>query len=369
MKQYRISWFDEFECLGGDCPQTCCRGWVIPLEKEDCARLRKPGGKLGIRLFFATYGWTRAKFNPDSATCPFHDKDGLCRIQKEKGHDMIPWVCQSYPRFYRNYGEFEECSLDLSCIAAVRMMLGHLGDIHTVEVDHEPCTQLCTTNDDKEFLHYLLNIRQEMKEAVFSDDLGRVMKQMYSFAAKLQDSIGKTGDDRGCGFSFKEYIGSDEALNDEMSMFPLPAGMLKEFLGSSLCHPRLRIKGPRIYSMLSSARSYLRTIGDERSWNAAAGSFLEENRNLYPVLRMYLSYNLHQYFLRTYETYSFRKQVALAVIHTNMILLLFITLADKSDGEKIDPAAIIAAYNRRAYFNDDIQDEMYRIFEDHKNIT
>ena len=364
MKQYRISWFDEFECLGGDCPQTCCKGWVIPLEREDCIRLKKTGGKLGIRLFFATAGWTRAKFNADSATCPFHDNDGLCRIQKEKGHETIPWACQSYPRFYRNYGEFEECSLDLSCIAAVRMMLDHPGDLRTIEIEHEPCTQLCTTNDDTEFLNYLMNIRQEMTEAVFSGDLGQTMTCMYSFASKLQDTLGRAGNDRRCDLSFKEYINS-EALNEEMSMFPLSAGMLRKFLGSSLCHPRLRIKGPLIYSMFTSAKMYLKRK-DEGSWKRAAETFLKENPGLYPVLSSYLSYNLYQYFLRSYETYSFRKQMALAIIHTNMILLLFITLADESDGRKPDHAAIIAAYNRRAYFNDSIQDEMYRIFEDLK---
>lgn len=368
MKQYRISWFDEFECLGGSCPQTCCKGWVIPLEKEDCVRLRKTGGKLGIRLFFATYGWTRAKLNPDSATCPFHDKDGLCTIQKEKGHETIPWACQSYPRFYRNYGEFEECSLDLSCIAAVRMMLSHLGDLQTVEVDHEPFTQLCTTNDDTEFLHYLLKIRQEMTEALFSEELGQVMKQMFSFAVDLQDSLGKSGIDRGCDLSFKYYMEDNIALNEEMSMFPLPAGMLRQFLGSSLCHPRLSIKGPLIYGMFTSAKAYLKNL-DEKSWTCAVEAFLKENPGLYPVLATYISYNLHQYFLRTYETYTFRKQVALAVIHTNMVLLLFITLASESDSGKTDPASIIAAYNRRAYFNDSIQDEMYRIFEDLKKDT
>ncbi|MBO4905302.1 MAG: flagellin lysine-N-methylase [Lachnospiraceae bacterium] len=365
MKQYRISWFDEFKCLGGSCPQTCCKGWVIPLEKEDCIRLKKISGRLGIRLFFATGGWTRAKFNPDSTTCPFHDKQGLCRIQKEKGHETIPWACQSYPRFFRNYGEFEECSLDLSCIAAARMMLDHLGDMSTVETDHEPYTQLCTTNDDQRFLEHLMMIRQEMTEAVFTKDPGTVMTAMYEFAADLQDKIGKD-ETYGYDLSFRKYLESREDPEKTATVFPLPAGMLRRFLDSSLCHPRLKFKDPVIYGMLTAAKMHLRKYKDEKSWAADAGGYLGSHPELQKVLASYAAYYLHQNFLRTYETYSFRRQVALGIIHTNMVLLLFITLACESDGDKNALAKIMAAYNRRAYFNDSIQDEMYRIFDRYK---
>ena len=54
----------------------------------------------------------------------------------------------------------------------------------------------------------------------------------------------------------------------------------------------------------------------------------------------------------------------MGLCHVNMVLLLVISAAEGRAVTEELFAETIAAYNRRAYFNDDIQDEMYRIFED-----
>lgn len=34
MKFMKTEFFDTFECIGGDCPDTCCAGWNITILRE-----------------------------------------------------------------------------------------------------------------------------------------------------------------------------------------------------------------------------------------------------------------------------------------------------------------------------------------------
>ena len=383
---YKVSWFDEFECLAAQCPDSCCKGWVIPLSDDDMKRFAKERGKLGIELCFATGGGLRKNFNKGSGDCPFWQKDGLCSLQKRRGHDFIPWTCQSYPRFYRNYGEFEECCLDLSCIAAARLFLKHNGAISTVMTEDEPVTAVCTTNDDKSYLDFLISQRMEMTDTVHRSFSGALCDVLFEYAKYLQDQIVTRSDSNYAQLTFsrfyrEHYYMCDETGNGAVSKeartfqartFPLAPHILSGFLATSLWHSRLRKVSPKLYRMLADADIALRRYDKHPdAWFEAAGKECSDPL-IFKTLAAYLGYYLFQYFARTYETYSFRKQVATGLCHLNMILLLTVTspakAAAKTPENKAETAdnlaQIISVYNRRAYFNDSITDEMYRVFED-----
>lgn len=360
MKLHRISWFDEFECMGGACPQSCCKGWQIPLTDEDCERFKKERGRRGLSLFMATGGWTRDKFNADSGSCPFWGKDGLCRLQKEKGHDFIPETCRDYPRFYRNYGEFEETFLDLSCIKAAELFIKHIDDISLDVSDGEAETGLCTTNDDVSYLEFLVKTRDDMTaKAVRSagdGTLGAFADELFSYACDLQDHYA-------CGSG--EAPPKPSKLTD-YDLFPLPLGVLEKLLNSSFRHFRLKLTSPALYGMISKCDDLIRRCRKgEINWEDRVRDAFTKNAGLIKVCAAYLSYYLYMHFLRTYETYSFRKQVGLGICHMNMILFIVMSTTDPATITGMQLAGIIASYNGRAYFNDNILDEMYRIFEDH----
>ncbi len=368
MKIYEISWFKDFACLCGDCPQSCCKGWVIPLSDRDCERFRHVGGRLGIALFFATGGWIRAKFNTGSGECPFHQKDGLCRLQKERGHDFIPWTCQSYPRFYRNYGAFEEACLDLSCIGAAQLFIKNDGALDVTGQEGDPETELCTTNEDSEFLKYLIKQREMMTKAVRSGLTQDMSDALFLFAVRCQDVFakGQSGTDLSFDVFFDEF--SKERRGKDMT-YPFPATVLTQLLRSRLYHPRLRVVDPYLYRVFTKASEYLKNFGKKgEDFREKAKAFLCDNPRTKRILDNYLAYYLYQYYLRIYETYSFRRQVALGICHMNMVLLLVMSEHEGREVSDEGTARIIASYNRRAYFNDWILDEMYRIFEKNYDI-
>ncbi|MCR5302488.1 MAG: flagellin lysine-N-methylase [Lachnospiraceae bacterium] len=372
IKRYTITWFDRFECLAGKCPESCCRGWVIPLSPEDIERFKKERGLLGFALFLATGARIREKFNPGSRSCPFWRRDGLCTLQRKRGHDFIPWTCQSYPRFYRNFGDFEECCLDLSCIEAARLFIENRGSVDMSVTEADPVTRVCSTNDDRAYLDFLLSQRSAMSAAAGIAITDEICRKLFEYAKFLQNRFmsGACNNYGDMTFEvFLKHLAEDDALllesgSGKASLFPLSPHILSGFLSSSLNHKRLRRTSPTLYKMLDRAdRALARFIKVPGSWQLAADAKCRDNPHLPDILGQYLGYYLFQYFLRTYETYSFRKQVALGICHVNMIFLLAVT--SKQDILTADDMArIIAAYNRRAYFNDIITDEMYRVFED-----
>lgn len=104
----RPAYYDDFHCLAEGCKISCCKGWTITFSKRDYLTLRRQEGsaelnallKSGLRRIRKgqTSEITYGEFNMDSGVCPLLGEDGLCRLQREKGHAVLPNVCRAYPR-------------------------------------------------------------------------------------------------------------------------------------------------------------------------------------------------------------------------------------------------------------------------------
>lgn len=117
-------YYDQFQCLAGDCPDTCCGQWNIVLDAAARARFDRLEGALGERL--------RAVIAPvdgedcivlKDGRCPMLTEGGLCALILDHGPDFICDVCQVHPRFTEIYGGLQETALDLSCPEAARLLL------------------------------------------------------------------------------------------------------------------------------------------------------------------------------------------------------------------------------------------------------
>lgn len=45
-------YYKKFQCIGGDCPDTCCAGWQIQIDPASLRKYRKTKGPLGSLLGF-----------------------------------------------------------------------------------------------------------------------------------------------------------------------------------------------------------------------------------------------------------------------------------------------------------------------------
>ena len=47
MKQVSLDYTEDFSCLAGSCPDTCCKDWEIILDEDAISRYQKMPGVLG----------------------------------------------------------------------------------------------------------------------------------------------------------------------------------------------------------------------------------------------------------------------------------------------------------------------------------
>lgn len=120
-----------FTCLAGACPDTCCDGFRIAVDKKTYDRYQScsdtelaPRLAEFVRIDPASRSDnTYAGIQLTSPECPFLAADKLCGIQSKLGEDWLPNTCATFPRIVNKSGYTTEISLDLSCPEAARLAL------------------------------------------------------------------------------------------------------------------------------------------------------------------------------------------------------------------------------------------------------
>lgn len=125
MKIVTPDYYEDFRCLAGACPDSCCRqGWQIAVDEEHAARYRTMAGELGARVRAALKeedGETVLQM--DDGTCRLLDADGLCALARVHGEDSLCHLCHTHPRFIEGYGGTTEIHVSLQCPEAARLAL------------------------------------------------------------------------------------------------------------------------------------------------------------------------------------------------------------------------------------------------------
>lgn len=142
----------KFQCLGGECPDTCCSTWSINVDKATFQRYRRevhPALKPLLQQYlvqedkdsYARHG--KLKLRPSDSHCGLHSSDGMCPIQQTLGEDALSDTCYIYPRYVVQFGDRCEQSLTLSCPEAARLALTEDDAFKFVSADFT--TRLATT--------------------------------------------------------------------------------------------------------------------------------------------------------------------------------------------------------------------------------
>ena len=130
------NYFDSFRCIGGSCPDSCCKEWGVQVDAASAAYYRALPGALGDKLRSVLVDEDgETVMTIENGRCPMWRADGLCRIQAELGEAALCKVCTEFPRLTHDYGDFVERTLELSCPEAARLILSALpGPMVTEEI-------------------------------------------------------------------------------------------------------------------------------------------------------------------------------------------------------------------------------------------
>ena len=115
-------YYKKFQCIAGECPDTCCAGWQIVIDDRTREKYRRAEGVFGNRLH-NSIDWKESCFQQYEGRCAFLNDENLCDIYQEAGKEMLCRTCRNYPRHIEEFEGSREISLSLSCPEAARLIL------------------------------------------------------------------------------------------------------------------------------------------------------------------------------------------------------------------------------------------------------
>lgn len=188
IRELRPLYYEQFQCIGGACEDTCCAGWNITIDKKTYQNYKKethPNLKQLLKENVQrnrknTSDFDYAKFKlDDNKACNMLTDTGLCSIQIATGAASLCNTCQIYPRDMKILDGRSEKSLDISCPEAARLILLNENGIDFVE---EYTTDIKSS-------HSVLKHNDEQLEALFWTNrmffIGALQHRKHSIETRL----------------------------------------------------------------------------------------------------------------------------------------------------------------------------------------
>ena len=172
-------YYEDFRCLAGKCPHTCCEKWEVVIDEDSAALYQTVSGPLGGKLRSALKRDEDGDlcFPLNGGRCPFLDGENLCEIHKTLGEDATSVTCREHPRFTEDYGPFREVTLSASCPAANALLLGSREPLTFRTFETEEAGE-----EGDEWLEYLIPLRRRMLD-ILTDRSRPLKARLASFLA------------------------------------------------------------------------------------------------------------------------------------------------------------------------------------------
>ena len=121
------SFYKDFKCIAGDCPDSCCQGWEVDADDESLEFYKTLTGDIRNRIDSVLdrdeFGNTIFRL-ADKKRCPFLNDENLCDMHIAIGGEHTPYTCRMFPRFINDFGGTREMGVSFSCPVASDMMFG-----------------------------------------------------------------------------------------------------------------------------------------------------------------------------------------------------------------------------------------------------
>ena len=363
MKVHELAFYSKFNCLGKDCPYTCCQGWKIIYDEDSLNHIKQLPFKERLpiqRGLTKKDGMTLIKLKKQ--LCPFLTANKTCGIQEQYGKAYMPDICEIFPRLRTNYHYFAEEALSLSCPNVVRLFLSSLEDLSYHEVERDVSYAFTNTNKDENVLRHLLKVRKEICQVINDSGSSRAVigANLLSYTDLLQKEYISFAMSDTKDFSFTTL---NKAWDADMSPFSFSVAQTDAMISHGFYHTILKKNANFLYRL---CLLYYRTF-DTLTFAEADEKMEELIKKLHlshpemeQILRGNLIYILQTRFLETYENYSFLRYIRLGLLHTHLLELFLALYFDKHDSLTYDELVlIISAYHRRGFHNPIVEQGMY----------
>lgn len=137
------TYFNEFQCIGGACEDTCCADWQIDIDQKTFKKYKKESNpkikkklqeniKRNRSVDVTKINYGQFKLNEHNA-CSLLTTDGLCSVQNILGAEALCHICAVYPREIATINQVFEKTLTPSCPEAARIILNRPEGLDFIE--------------------------------------------------------------------------------------------------------------------------------------------------------------------------------------------------------------------------------------------
>lgn len=158
MKIVKPTFYKNFKCIAGDCPDSCCQGWEVDADSDSLEYYKTLDNSLEIKKRIDSV-LSKDEFDNTIFTlapkkrCPFLNNENLCDMHIAIGGEHTPYTCRTFPRFIYDFGATREIGISFSCPVASDMMY----NTESFDFETDINSDLPTLNDidaEKYFLLY-----------------------------------------------------------------------------------------------------------------------------------------------------------------------------------------------------------------------
>lgn len=157
MKIVKPTFYKNFKCIAGDCPDSCCQGWEVDADSDSLEYYKTLDNSLEIKKRIDSV-LSKDEFDNTIFTlapkkrCPFLNDENLCDMHIAIGGEHTPYTCRTFPRFIYDFGATREIGISFSCPVASDMMY----NTESFDFETEVNSDLPTLNDIDAEKYFLL---------------------------------------------------------------------------------------------------------------------------------------------------------------------------------------------------------------------
>ena len=356
MKTQVLEIYKNFHCWGPECPQSCCKGWQIPVEQETFKKYASLPGIYGRHVRSNIAGNDDLHYvKKQLGRCPFWNSDRHCQFQDNGETELMPIVCRLYPRESMNFGDLTLVTFTLSCPAAAKLLIDHPGRLSFVDYD-EPIEVLWEMNNDEpEYLRLLLAERDKLMEFFWDVTKGDrknrpfchqwqdMFAHIYAVHSEIMtDNIPAMAD---IPLTSDKSLQGKYALLREPTYAFFPIKTIDRMILEVIDYGSMFIRQHEMYRLIKLyTKRYSKMLLRE------ADKYFDDHIKKLVIIHpeymikyeSYFSYNIQQLLPVAYENYHILRQFLFAILYTELYMIF--DLLDYEDHGEMPPAIHRQAY-------------------------
>lgn len=186
------SFYKDFKCIAGDCPDSCCQGWEVDADEQSLEYYKTLTGDIRKRIDSVLdkdeFGNTIFRL-ADKKRCPFLNQENLCDMHIAIGAEHTPYTCRMFPRFINDFGGTREMGVSFSCPVASDMMWELTEPMHFVDELNDLPPEL--NEIDAQTYFYLTKARKKAFDIVQDRSLpvNQRLIKLLDFGVEIQQDL------------------------------------------------------------------------------------------------------------------------------------------------------------------------------------